>query len=130
MFTERLKSARKNCKISQKKLAQELYISQQAYAKYETGAATPNPETLHAIADLLGVSADYLLGRDISKIVQTESPAPLSENEANAEKPAAETGSELSEDAQRIAMKASLLSEESRKTLEDYIDFLAAKGRQ
>lgn len=45
MFQERLKLARNNANISQKELAKRLFISQQAYAKYETGASSPNPET-------------------------------------------------------------------------------------
>jgi len=63
-FHERLKLARNTKKISQKELAKQLYISQQAYAKYETGASTPSPDTLSEIASVLGVSVDYLLGRD------------------------------------------------------------------
>nr|DAU66729.1 MAG TPA: Repressor protein CI [Caudoviricetes sp.] len=62
MLENRLKIARNNKKISQKELAKQLFISQQAYAKYETGNATPNPETLKKIANILDVSVDYLLG--------------------------------------------------------------------
>lgn len=62
LFSDRLKSARNAVGYSQKKLAEKLFISQQAYAKYETGAATPNPETLLNIANILNVSVDYLLG--------------------------------------------------------------------
>lgn len=64
MLEERLKSARKAMGISQKDIAKKLFISQQAYAKYETGAATPNPETLKRIAEIFNVSTDYLLGNN------------------------------------------------------------------
>ena len=37
MLEEKLKSARKATGISQKDIAKKLFISQQAYAKYETG---------------------------------------------------------------------------------------------
>lgn len=67
MFTELLKLARANYHISQKELANRLNISQQAYAKYETGRATPNPETLRKIATELNVSIDYLLGKTTPK---------------------------------------------------------------
>lgn len=63
MFNERLRKARNAFGISQKDLAKRLFISQQAYAKYETGASTPNPETLAAIAKEINISVDYLLGR-------------------------------------------------------------------
>lgn len=61
MFQERLKAARVAAKLSQKELAKMLYISQQAYAQYETGSSTPNPETLKRIAEILQVSLDDLL---------------------------------------------------------------------
>lgn len=126
----RFKELRKQHHYSQNELANILFVNQTAVSQWERGVTTPSPNLLLKLCDLYQTTTDYLLGRDISKIVQKENPAPLSESEVKAEKPAAETGSELSEDAQRIAMKASLLSEESRKVLEDYIDFLAAKGRQ
>ena len=62
-FSERLKSARNECGISQKRLAEKLFVSQQTIAKWETDKATPNPETITKIADLLNISLDYLLGR-------------------------------------------------------------------
>ena len=61
-FAERLKLARTAKGLSQKELAQQVFISQQAYAKYEAGKSTPYPKTLAAIAEVLGVSADALLG--------------------------------------------------------------------
>ena len=61
MFQEKLKEARMTAKLSQKELAKMLYISQQAYAQYETGASSPNPETLKRIAEILQVSLDDLL---------------------------------------------------------------------
>lgn len=53
--------------ISQKELALQLHISQQAYAKYETGKSSPNPETLAAICRCLDVSPDYLLNIEQKK---------------------------------------------------------------
>ena len=52
-----------------------MFISQQAYAKYETGAATPNPETLKRIAEIFNVSTDYLLGNNQVSKKQTENPS-------------------------------------------------------
>lgn len=73
MFIERLKAARKSAGLSQAALAKMLFISQQAYAKYENGTSSPNPETLSRITTILDVSPDYLLGRDIS--LQNKKPA-------------------------------------------------------
>ena len=62
MLNKRLRGIRAELKYSQKYVAEQLYISQQAYAKYETGASTPNPEMLLKIAELFNVSVDYLVG--------------------------------------------------------------------
>ena len=70
MFQRRLKELRKSRGISQQKMAEQLYISQQAYAKYETGTSSPNPETLSHIAKLLNVTVDDLLDSNDS-VIQT-----------------------------------------------------------
>lgn len=70
MFEERLKSLRAEHQISQKMLAEKLFVSQQAVAKWENPAskASPNPDALAKIAAFFDVSADYLLGKtDIKK---------------------------------------------------------------
>lgn len=64
MFNMRLKRARKTKGITQAEIAKMLYISQAAYSKYETGVASPNPETLARIAEILDVSVDYLTNGD------------------------------------------------------------------
>jgi len=65
-FSETLKKLRNEKNISQKKLAEALFISQQAIAKWETDKASPNPEMITKIADYFNVSADYLLGKEDS----------------------------------------------------------------
>ena len=62
MFGQRLKELRKAAGYSQTRLAEYLGISQQAVGKWETGRATPDPNTIATIARLLGVSADTMLG--------------------------------------------------------------------
>ena len=64
MFKDRLKTARKNAGLSQATLAEKLFVSQQAVAKWETDRATPNPEMLAKISNILNVSVDYLLCND------------------------------------------------------------------
>lgn len=121
---QRINTLRQSLGLTLEDIGKSVGVGKSTVRKWETGQiANMRRDKIAKLADALHVSPAYLMG-------WKENPAPLSESEANAEKPAAETGSELSEDAQRIAMKASLLSEESRKVLEDYIDFLAAKGRQ
>lgn len=62
MFAQRLKELRKLRGISQSVLSKALGVSQQAVGKWETGRSTPPPATVAMIAEMLGVSADYLLG--------------------------------------------------------------------
>lgn len=62
-FSERLKAARVAKELKQREVAEYLQITTRSYQQYEGGDRRPNFETLVALADLLGVSTDYLLGR-------------------------------------------------------------------
>ena len=53
---------RKQCGYSQKDLASQLFVTQQAVGKWERGEATPNPESVLKIAKILGITTDQLLG--------------------------------------------------------------------
>lgn len=66
MFSEQIKKLRNEKGLSQKKLAEELFVSQTTIWKWETGSATPDPEMIVKISDLFGVTADYLLGKETS----------------------------------------------------------------
>lgn len=59
-----LKGRRKESGYSQKEMAKALNVSQQCYSDYENERTNPDMETLIAIADILHVSVDYLLGRE------------------------------------------------------------------
>ena len=48
----------------QKDVAALLGIDRTTYAKYESGASEPNYETLLKLAEIFGVSTDYILGRE------------------------------------------------------------------
>ena len=62
MFGDNLKKIREDAGLSQKALAEKIFVSQQTVAKWERNGSTPNPETIVMIAEVLGVSNDYLLG--------------------------------------------------------------------
>ena len=62
MFGEELKKYRSAVGLSQKALAELLNVSQQAVGSWETNRTSPSPETIADIANVLGVSADCLLG--------------------------------------------------------------------
>lgn len=67
LFAQRLKTLRKERRISQSALATQLNLTQQAVGKWEAGKSTPDPQTLKKIADILEVSADELLGGKIAE---------------------------------------------------------------
>ena len=62
VFGQQLKKYRQNANITQKELAQRLFVSQQAVGRWETDKATPNPETVFKIAQIFGITTDELLG--------------------------------------------------------------------
>ncbi|OQM47503.1 transcriptional regulator [Anoxybacillus sp. UARK-01] len=60
---KRLKEARKKKKLTQIEAAKLLGISNGTLSGYERNYRDPDTKTLENIADLYGVSTDYLLGR-------------------------------------------------------------------
>ncbi len=58
-----LKELRESRRLSQKTLAARLGCSPSIVSSYETGERLPSLPMLIALADLYGVSTDYLLGR-------------------------------------------------------------------
>jgi transcriptional regulator with XRE-family HTH domain len=59
-----LKSLRVANGLTQKKVSAALEIAYQSYQQYENGRATPMPDKLAKLAELYGVTTDYLLGRE------------------------------------------------------------------
>ena len=62
-FRERLRMARRVRDITQEQLAEMAEISRAMVGRYESSDQLPALDTLVRIADALGVSTDYLLGR-------------------------------------------------------------------
>lgn len=60
----RLKQVRKELDLSQSEMAAKLGTYQQRYAHWETGHTRPDPDELKNIADVLNITADWLIGRD------------------------------------------------------------------
>ena len=68
LFSQNIKKLRKESKLSQSRLAQQLQVTQQAVGKWETGKSVPDSDTLRKIAEFFGTSVDFLLG--VSKLVE------------------------------------------------------------
>lgn len=65
-FGRNLERIRKDKKVSQTTLAQELGLTQQMISSYEKNVSSPNIETLIKIADYFNISIDTLVGHKTS----------------------------------------------------------------
>ena len=61
---ERIKEQRKNCGMSQEKLAELVGVSRQAVTKWETDQSAPSTEKLFKLAEIFGTSVDLLIKAD------------------------------------------------------------------
>ncbi|MBW7651341.1 MULTISPECIES: helix-turn-helix domain-containing protein [unclassified Anoxybacillus] len=60
-FGDRLQELRNKMNLRQEDVAKKIGVGRTTYAMYEQGKREPDYETLLKIADLFGVSTDYLL---------------------------------------------------------------------
>lgn len=60
----RIREVRKAKKLSQTELAEMLHVHQTAVSQWENGKTEPDMDNLCRIADIFGVTVDYLLGVD------------------------------------------------------------------
>ena len=62
-FHERLKSERKAHNLTQQYVADTIGVTLRAYQQYEQGKYEPNIERLNKLADLFGITVDFLICR-------------------------------------------------------------------
>ena len=60
----KIAKARRDAGLTQLEFADRLYVTRQTVSRWESGAASPDVETVAKIAAMLGVSCDYLLNDD------------------------------------------------------------------
>lgn len=111
MLSNQLKNLRKREKMSQNALAEKLFVSQQAVAKWEKNISTPNPDMLIKIAEVFNVSVDDLLGLSDEK----KSPANIPASEGLKKEL-----SDIMDD----------LDQEGQKAVFQYAQFLVEKRRE
>ena len=75
-FADRLKEARRSCRLYQEELAEQLDVSRQAVGKWEQGQAYPEVEKLLALCGVLNTSLDALMADELPKNCRTEINAP------------------------------------------------------
>ena len=62
MIYERIRNLREDKDWTQQQMADKLFINRRTYSSYETGVRSMSPEILIKLAEIHGVSVDYLLG--------------------------------------------------------------------
>ena len=65
-FGQRLKSIREKKNLSRKDVAEKLGLTVAGYGNYENGKREPKIEILKKIAEVFGVSIDYLIGKNLN----------------------------------------------------------------
>ena len=71
LICERLIECRKKLGITKQEAAKRMQLSQPAYLRYESGERTPSIHVIYFMANVLGTSAEYLIGK-------TDIPTPTS----------------------------------------------------
>ena len=66
-FGDQLTKARKEKELTQEELAEKLNLSRQTILRWEKNQVFPDISNLKAVAQVLNVSFDYLLGEDKTK---------------------------------------------------------------
>ncbi len=64
MLGDNIKFLRKEKGLSQRRLADDLQVTQQAVGKWETGKSAPDTDMLRKIAEYFKTSVDFILGVD------------------------------------------------------------------
>lgn len=105
-FGNRLIELRNEFNLDRDELANALNISYSSLSKYETNKRFPSQELLISIANYFGVSIDYLLGRTDIRNYEEYTIAAHTDD------------------------RTQQLSDEDRKQLDDFIDFLIAKSKK
>lgn len=67
---KRIAESRRSAGFTQEELANRLGVTPQALSKWEKGASSPDLEMLTSMCNILGVSADYLVGKKSKTIVE------------------------------------------------------------
>lgn len=80
MLKENLVLLRDLHALSQEQLAEQIGISRQAYAKWESGATVPDIEKCKRLADFYGITIDGLLKTETEEQLGLIPPAPKGKN--------------------------------------------------
>ncbi|QPZ41501.1 helix-turn-helix transcriptional regulator [Bacillus halotolerans] len=123
-FGHKLKTLRKQRGLTQKELAEKLFLSQSSITRFEKDEILPTSETLSKIANFFDVSIDFLLNR----------PQPLPKKNSNLEKAFNEAIEELKDEETLLFMKNGDIDEETaeliKKALKNGVRFINEMKRK
>ena len=123
-FGHKLKTLRKQRGLTQKELAEKLFLSQSSITRFEKDEILPTSETLSKIANYFDVSIDFLLDRPQS---------PQKKN-SNLEKALNEAIEELKDEETLLFMKNGDIDEETaeliKKALKNGVRFVNEMKRK
>lgn len=71
MLGQNIKKLRTERGLKQEELGERVWASKQSVSNWENGNIMPSIEVLVRLADFFGVSTDYLLGREVSRRLDT-----------------------------------------------------------
>ncbi|MBQ8409847.1 MAG: helix-turn-helix transcriptional regulator [Clostridia bacterium] len=81
IIAENIVRLRRNSGLTQIELAEKLNYSDKAVSKWERGESVPDISVLKAIADLFGVTVDYLITADHKDEIVTDDPEQIKQME-------------------------------------------------
>lgn len=109
MLKDVLKLERQKAGMSQADVAKCLKITRQAYNNYETGIREPSFEIINTLAELFGVTVDYLLGRE------EQNASPLDQQLEGVDFALLDGARNLSEDSKKAVLKYIQFLEQQEK---------------
>lgn len=110
-----IKAARTAKKLTQQQVSEHLGITRGAYSNIESGKRETDYSTLNALADLFGVSVDYLLGKNAEK----KAPSPDGEGAGLALQGRPELAA--------LVDRLSKLDDDQLRSAKDYLDFILSR---
>ena len=72
MVGDNIKSLRMKAGLTQKDLAEKLFVTSQAVSRWENGDVEPSISTLQSLSDIFNVSIDEIIGRELKEKKQPE----------------------------------------------------------
>ena len=115
MLCEQLKQIRKANNFTQQDLADAVGIERSTYASYETGRNKPDVILLKRIANVFGVSSDFILEIDTSKKFN------MSDANVTYKKNGSQLVSTLSKEEKTVLAQYRLLTEDKKEEVKTFL---------